>query len=128
MWDAISEDELFQLIQIAESKMLDEPLIWRFWSRIKISPEKWNLSPWGDEGGGFWVVAVMGQECIYFNDIEDGFNISHYRVFGHIDNYYCDQTELQHCIRWFCQAFMKEMIDGRLTTQINRFPDEPLTL
>ena len=35
MWDAISEDELFQLIQIAESKMLDEPLIWRCWSRIK---------------------------------------------------------------------------------------------
>ena len=83
-------------------------LIWRFWSRIKISPEKWNLSPWGDEGGGFWVVAVMGQECVYFNDIEDGFNISQYKFFGRIDNYYCDQIELECCVRRsFYQAACK---------------------
>ena len=79
-WDVISEDELFQLIQIVGSKMLDELLIWRFWSWVKISPGKWNLLPWGDECSGFWVVAVAGQECVYFNDIEDGFNISQYRV------------------------------------------------
>ena len=94
----------------------------------KNQPGKVELVTLGDECGGFWVVAVTGQECVYFNDIEDGFNISQYRVFGHIDNYYCDQIELEYCVRWFCQAFIKEMMDGTLTTQINRFPDKPLRL
>ncbi len=90
-----------------------EPPVSRFWTRIKIKPQKWNLSPWGDEGGGFWVVALIGQECIYYNDMEDGFNISRFSTFGCIDDYRCNQTELTLCIRSFCQAFMREI--GKLS-------------
>jgi hypothetical protein len=108
MWEPISEDDLVQLIRAAESKMLANPSLHRFWSRIKIMPEKWHLSPWGDEGGGFWVVAVFGQTCVYFNDIEDGFNTSRYRTFGQIDEYWCDQTELEFCILWILQSILHD--------------------
>lgn len=86
-----------------------EPPIKRFWARVKIRPQKWNLSPWGDEGGGFWVVALIGQECIFYNDIEDGFNISRFSAFGCIDDYWCNQSELALCINSFCRAFMREI-------------------
>ncbi len=25
--------------------------------RVRFAPEKWQLAPWGDAGGGFWAVA-----------------------------------------------------------------------
>ena len=106
IWEPISENELIQLIQIAEAKMEENPPLHRFWLNIKTTPKKWKLSPWGDESGGFWVVAVIGPMCIYFNDIEDGFNMSRYSTFGQIDDYYCDQTELEFRILWILQSIL----------------------
>ena len=40
--------------------------------RIVREPAKWQLHPWGDLGGGFWVVAVLGNRVVWFNDIEGG--------------------------------------------------------
>lgn len=28
---------------------------------------------YGDEGNGFWVVAIYGKNIIWYNDIEDGY-------------------------------------------------------
>lgn len=71
----------------------------RIWEKVKLSPpEKWAQSPWGDEGGGFWVVAVFGLNCLYYNDIEDGFNESRFSSWGVIDEYRCNQIELHHFI------------------------------
>jgi hypothetical protein len=109
MWEPISETDLLQLIQAAELEM--ERSVKRFWDQIKVKPQKWSLSPWGDDGGGFWVVAVIGQQCIYYNDIEDGFNFSRFTSFGCIDEYWCNQTELQFCIRPFYQAVMGRISD-----------------
>lgn len=63
------------------------------WERIRIEPEKWRCSPWGDETGGFWAVAVNDGRVLWFNEIEEGFNWSRYTIRGTIDEYFCDQTE-----------------------------------
>jgi hypothetical protein len=107
-WEPISEAKLLEAIEAAEFAM--QPCELASWCRIRIRPVKWPLSPWGDLGGGFWVVAVMGQHCIWFNDIEDGFNASSFTAFGTIGEYGCNQAELDECIRWYCQDFMRELL------------------
>ena len=91
--EPLTRAELDELISQGEAAM-DRPQR-EFWRRIRIQPEKWAQSPWGDEGGGFWVVAVIGQECIWYNDIEEGFNTSRFEQFGTIGQYWCNQDELQ---------------------------------
>ena len=48
------------------------------WNVIEVEPVKWRQHPYGDQGGGFWVVAVVGRTVIWYNDIEEGFNRSTY--------------------------------------------------
>lgn len=67
----------------------------RLWEAISFTPEKWAQHPWGDKGDGFWVVAVIGRSVIWYNDIEEGFNISRYTKYGTIDEYWCNQDELR---------------------------------
>jgi hypothetical protein len=68
-----------------------------FFHEAACPPVKWRQSPWGDAGGGFWAVAVWEDRVLWYNDIEDGFNISRYKVAGTIpDNeYWCNQNPLK---------------------------------
>ena len=95
-WEPISLSELFDEIQKTE-KDLDVELK-NFWDLIKIDPVKWEEKDYGEMGGGFWVVAICGYKIIWFNDIEEGFNISDYKTFGEIENYCCNQDELVHVV------------------------------
>lgn len=65
-------------------------------ARTCIPPSKWRLAPWGDDGGGFWAVAVHGDRVLWYNDIEDGFNVSRFELRGeiHRDEYWCNQDTL----------------------------------
>lgn len=36
---------------------------------------------------GFWVVAVMGNKALWYNHVEQGFNVSLFSSYGCIDNY-----------------------------------------
>ncbi|MFC5476221.1 hypothetical protein [Paraherbaspirillum soli] len=92
-WEPITELEIWDNIVQAEVRMNPEQL--RLWETIKLAPQKWAQCPYGDEGGGFWVVAVLGQIVVWYNDIEDGFNTSRYSAFGIIDEYWCNQDELE---------------------------------
>ncbi|TDO23773.1 hypothetical protein [Pedobacter duraquae] len=92
MWTPISLTELKEWISRGESKLDDEPL--NFWNLIKIAPQKWKEKEYGDEGGGFWVVAVFGNTVVFYNDIEDGFNTSPYTAYGQISEYASEQAEL----------------------------------
>lgn len=96
-WEPMSKSELDKLILPINSQLKTIHL--QFWNAIRIPPEKWALPPWGDEGLGFWVVGVYGNNVIWYNDIEDGFNISNYRQNGVINEYWCSQDELQFCVR-----------------------------
>ena len=48
----------------------------RLWEAIRIQPVKWQQDPYGIQGGGFWVVGIIGSTVIWYNDIEEGFNRS----------------------------------------------------
>ena len=92
-WVPISESKLWDDINNAFDRMSLEQR--KYWEVLKITPENWKLDPWGADGGGFWVVAIIGNQVIWFNDIEDGYNTSTYIKYGVINEYTCDQNELE---------------------------------
>lgn len=108
-WAPISEIELGDLLTKAEARM--SPQILALWQAIKIAPQKWCELSYGTQGGGFWVVALLGENAIWYNDIEDGFNRSSYRSFGQLDSYGCNQDELEHAVRGVLL-----LIEGRRNT------------
>ncbi len=67
----------------------------RLWEVVRIEPEKWRQDPYGNAGKGFWVVGLIGQTVVWFNDIEDGFNRSRFTMYGTIDEYWCNDDELE---------------------------------
>src|SRR5688572_8933732 len=97
-WQAITIEKIYDLILETELKLNGDLL--NFWELIKIYPEKWNEYTYGKEGNGFWVVGLIGRKVIYFNDIEEGFNISDYETYGTIDQYFCNQSQLSSTIQY----------------------------
>ncbi|MEW8073348.1 MAG: hypothetical protein AB2765_11185 [Candidatus Thiodiazotropha endolucinida] len=57
---------------------------------------------------GTKVVAIIGNTVIWINDIEKGFNRSNFKEFGIIEEYYCNQDELE----WQVQNVINQMRDG----------------
>lgn len=96
-WAPISEVDLWDLVIKAETRM--SPQLSRLWQAIKITPQKWIEQSHGSAGGGFWVVAIVGGNAIWYNDIEDGFNRSSYRHHGELDEYVCNQDELEVAVQ-----------------------------
>ena len=93
-WIPITLVDLQKDISAAQEKM--DPMERSWWEHIRVPPRKWALEPWGDLGGGFWVVGLLGSQCLWYNDIEDGYNWSEFREFGVIGEYFCNQDELNH--------------------------------
>ena len=93
MWSPITKEELENLMSID----LNHNQLF-LWNAIKINPEKWIENEKGKEGNGFWVVAILGKEVIWYNDIEEGFNISPYSEYGLINDYGCEQDRLDWCL------------------------------
>jgi hypothetical protein len=96
-WTPIPEVEIWDLINNAWERMTFEQR--RFWEVIKIDPSKWHEPQYGKQGGGFWVVAVFGNFVLWYNDIEDGFNLSMYQTYGTIDDYWCNQDRLEVAVQ-----------------------------
>ena len=115
-WQPISKTELLEKIAHGEVNMSPSQL--QFWETNRIPPQKWRLHPWGDQGEGFWVVAIIGKTVLWYNDIEDGFNHSQYTTHGVIDEYWCAQDELQHLIY---------KLEAGCDSKLRRGPPEPLT-
>lgn len=65
----------------------------------------------------FWVVALVGQECVWYNDIEDGFNISRYAEMGLIGGYRCEQADLAPCIRSYFRFFTEAIASAAQRAQ-----------
>ena len=55
MWKPITFEKLYDLIIATENQLMGEQQ--NFWRLVKIEPEKWQENEFGNEGGGFWVVA-----------------------------------------------------------------------
>lgn len=108
MWTPISLPELEEWISRGELKLEGELL--NFWHLIKISPQKWYQAEYGGEGGGFWVVAIFGNAVVYYNDIEQGFNLSPYETSGYISEYGCEQSELDWIVKLFYRSIKQQKI------------------
>ena len=96
-WKPISIIELYKEILEAENNLKGE--LWNFWQLINIDPIKWMEKEYGKGADGFWVVAICGTKVIWYNDIEDGFNISEYIKFGQIEGYFCNQDDLSLAVK-----------------------------
>src|SRR5262245_36040913 len=72
----------------------------RFWNEVRISPEVWKHN----EYGNFWAVGLTEKTVIWFNDIEEGFNRPAYTRNGIIDEYFCDQDELEWAVQKILDA------------------------
>jgi len=105
-WQPITESDIWEKIIQAEKRMNAEQM--RLWTVIKIDPQKWQQTPYGTKGNGFWAVAVIGESVVWFNDIEDGFNVSSYKKFGVIEEYWCNQDELE----WTVQSLLNCIQNG----------------
>lgn len=96
-WKPVTESALWELILAAEARMA--PPESKLWECVRIPPHKWKEPSYGDVGGGgFWVVGIIGNTVIWYNDIEEGFNRSSYVDFGTIGEYWCNQDELEHTL------------------------------
>ena len=104
-WTPCIEEELATLIADGVAAMNARGRA--LWDLIRIPPAKWQLRPWGDKGGGFWVVGILGQQVVWYNDIEGGFNVSCYETPGLIAEYWCNQDELQHTTAATPQYFVR---------------------
>lgn len=105
-WEPISEADILDEINNSYRRMSLEQR--RLWDFIKITPEKWTQEPYGNEGTGFWVVSIIGNSVIWYNDIEDGFNRSSYSEYGKINDYWCNQDNLE----WTIQHIINQIHDG----------------
>ncbi|EEH68981.1 hypothetical protein HMPREF0023_1491 [Acinetobacter sp. ATCC 27244] len=105
-WTSIEEAEMLETINESYCRMTLEQR--RLWEAIKLYPQKWSQEPYGDIGHGFWVVAIIGNTVIWFNDVEDGFNRSSFTEFGKINEYYCNQDDLECQI----QNVLNQIRDG----------------
>jgi hypothetical protein len=119
MWSPIDLPDLLDGIRSSEAVM--GPDIRRLWEMIRVEPVKWQLHPWGDEGGGFWVVGLLGRQALWYNDIEHGFNISRYTSLGRIDEYGCNQDELHYVVYSLRRYVDTGEVPGRFG------PPEPLS-
>ena len=93
-WKPIDQRDLDALVAGGLSDCSEE--LRQLFARVQVPARKWQLSPWGDAGGGFWVVAVHRDRVLWYNDIEEGFNVSRFEVSGQIldGEYWCNQDSL----------------------------------
>jgi hypothetical protein len=67
-WEPISLDALLARIGQGHARITQAQQ--RLWDAIRINPEKWQQHPFGDAGGGFWTVWLVGRTVIWYNDLE----------------------------------------------------------
>jgi hypothetical protein len=101
-WRPTTLAELNNLIATGESEMSEEYT--NIWNLVRITPVKWKEKPYGKRGGGFWAVGIYGAKVIWYNDIEEGFNISSYIKYGEIAEYWCNPDTLYQAIHRIAHA------------------------
>lgn len=92
-WKPVNHNQLVNLLTHQNQQLADDQKV--LWDTIRLPfPELWQQHPWGDEGCGFWVIAVAGRSCIYFNDISGGFSCGTFQRWGKIDTYKASDAAL----------------------------------
>jgi predicted esterase YcpF (UPF0227 family) len=95
-WEPISAAELEDLLS---QQLTDcEPELVAVFETYKVAPFRAPIDRYGREESVF-VVARKGDEVLYFEDVEDGFNFSPISPHGKILEHWCNQDELKHALR-----------------------------
>ena len=76
----------------------------KLWHKVRRTPEKWACA----NGGEFWIVGTSNQNVIWYNHIEEGFNISNFQKTGKIEDYWCNQDELTHIMHKLSDQLARE--------------------
>ena len=89
-WRALSVTEFHEIVEreLAECS----PELRAYFHSVLFKPVKWQQTPYGDQGGGFWAIAADQNRVLWYNDIEDGFNVSEFASRGIIPD---DQVLVQ---------------------------------
>ena len=106
----VSEPKIYDMINAAEGRMA--PRQQRFFDAIRIDPERWAQTPYGDETGGFWVVGLLGRMVIWYNEIEGGFNSSRYSTYGTINEYWCNTDRLEEALQHVLDTLNPDLTVG----------------
>ena len=93
-WKPVSPEELARIIDRELAVCPGE--LRAYFQSVAFEPTKWSQAPHGNAGGGFWAIAVDQNRVLWYHDIEDGFNVSVFAVWGTIpaEEYWCNQDEL----------------------------------
>jgi len=97
-WQPISASELEELV----SYQLQEcpPALVALFEAHRVSPFQAPIVRNGRREAVF-VVAKRGDEVMYYEDVEDGFNFSPLSADGEILEHWCNQHELKYALkRW----------------------------
>jgi len=89
-WTALPKKDLMMELFMAEQEL--EQTNETFWNSIKCSPEIWHCKDVIDDN--FWVIAKWKTFIIWYNDIEEGFNLSTFKTEGEIQQYSAFQHDL----------------------------------
>ncbi|MBL8018699.1 MAG: hypothetical protein JNM27_03460 [Leptospirales bacterium] len=89
-------DSLLTEIRSAEPTLRGEHK--HIWELISIFPARWRISAFPVTDEEAWVVGIFGERVLWYNDIEEGFNISRYSEFGTIDEYWANQDGLPEAL------------------------------
>ena len=81
-WRRITREELQSAIERELADCSSE--LRKYFEAVAFEPTKWSQSPYGDERGGFWAIAADQNRVLWYNDIEDGFNVSAFTAWGTI--------------------------------------------
>ena len=90
-WQPISASELSELIS---RQLRDcEPHLRRLFETHRVAPYR---APFAKQGTleSVFVIAKKGQEVLYYEDVEDGFNVSPVSDNGAILEHWCNQDDL----------------------------------
>ena len=94
----LTENEISSEILEAEKEIENwESEYINFWQKVKIQPKKWAQYQY-DKSDDFWVIALAGKNCLYFNYIEKGWGWGCYEKYGEISVFHYQQDEIQHAI------------------------------
>lgn len=84
----------------------------RIFREMAINPTRYPINRYGELDYVF-VVAIRDSEVLYWEDVEEGFNVSRLGANGQILEHFCNQDTLSHALNaWVTGARNQDLLPG----------------
>ena len=98
MKENLAESQVVSDIAMSERELVEpDGRAVRLWERIKVPASLWAQSQYPVDSK-FWVIAVLGKQCLYFNYLEGGWGWGEYEEWGEIKSFHWQDTEIHHIV------------------------------